>query len=565
MTDSNAPPAPADPNSDGSSGNSGGSGAKPPIAQPKVMARRQTRISWVWLVPLIAALVGLSLLVKGWMEIGPTVTISFESAEGLEVGQTKLRYKNVVVGKVTGIQIAHDRSSVMVTAELNRDSAHYITNDKTRFWVVRPRLGLSGVSGLGTLVSGAYIGVDVPRQADTSASVHSFVGLESPPEISSDRPGSRFTLNSPDLGSLDIGSPVYYRRIPVGQVVGYDLQPDGRSVEVQIFVDAPNDKFVTTDARFWNASGINLSIGAEGVAVQAGTLASIVAGGIGFAAADAFDTKPAAADTHFKLSPTRIEAMAEPDGEPFPVELYFRQSVRGLKVGAPIDFRGLELGTVVDIDLEFDAKEKYFYALVKANVYPMRFGDVYQKLIKEGVDHELSERKLTGELVKNGLRAQIRAANLLTGQQYVALDFFPDAEPVAFDVNRKPLLLPTISGNFDRLQQQLSSIVSKIDAIPFEGISSDLRASLKSVAQLLKRLDTQLAPQAASTLKAAQRSLSQVDRLLAQDSPMNDNLEQTLRELSNAAKSLRALGDYLQTNPSALIRGQASDTLPDRR
>ncbi|HEY9279111.1 MAG TPA: MlaD family protein [Eoetvoesiella sp.] len=558
MTDPNAAPEPANSKPDSSYGNE--------VAHPLVTPKRAVKVSWIWLVPLIAALVGLSLLVKDWMNTGPVITISFESAEGLEVGQTKLRYKNVVVGLVTGLQVAEDRSKVLVKAELNRDSADYLTHKDTRFWVVRPRLGLSGVSGLGTLVSGAYIGVDARKRTDEDDSnVYDFVGLEKPPEVSSDRPGTRFTLSTSDLGSLDIGSPVYYRRIPVGQVIGYQLSPDGRSVDVQIFVDAPNDKFVTTDARFWNSSGINLSLGAEGVSVQTGTLTSIVLGGVSFVAAGPADTTPATADSRFKLRDTKDLAMAEPDGVPFPIELQFRQSVRGLKVGAPIDFRGLELGQVIDIDLEFDSDEKYFYALVKANLYPLRFGDVYKKLIADTGDKEHPELKLVSLLVEKGLRAQVRPANLLTGQQYIALDFFPEAQTVKFDQNRIPMLVPTIAGSFDRLQQQVSSVVSKIDAIPFEGISTDLRASLKSVTQLLSRLDSQVAPQVASVLKAAQRSLGQVDRLLAQDSPMNDNLERTMRELSNAAKALRALGDYLQTNPSALIRGRAADTLPGSR
>lgn len=259
------------------------------------------------------------------------------------------------------------------------------------------------------------------------------------------------------------------------------------------------------------------------------------------------------------------QAMAEPDGEPFPIAMHFRQSVRGLKVGSMIDFRGLELGKVVDIDIEYDAKEKYFYALVKADLYPLRFGDVYSNLMKEAKIPQENQKELLGVLIKKGLRAQMRAANLLTGQQYIALDFIPDAPPAEFDVNRVPPLIPTVAGSFDRLQQQLSSVLGKIDAIPLEGISSDLRASLKSVTRLLSRMESQVAPQATSTLKAAQRSLSQIDKLLAQDSPMNDNLERTLRELSNAAKSLRALGDYLQTHPAELIRGRPADVLPGGR
>jgi paraquat-inducible protein B len=254
--------------------------------------------------------------------------------------------------------------------------------------------------------------------------------------------------------------------------------------------------------------------------------------------------------------------MADPDGPAFPIELHFHQSVRGLKVGAPVDFRGLELGKVIDIDLEFDRERKSFFALVKAELYPFRFGEVYDRLMKLQPGTEYPGAALLSPLIKHGLRAQIRPANLLTGQQYVALDFFPDAPPEEFDVKRIPAVVPTIAGNFDRLQQQISSIVTKLDAIPFEGISSDLRASLGSATKLLQKLEKDVAPQTSAMLKTAQKSLGKIDRLLADDSPMSGNIDQTLREISSAAKSLRALADYLQTHPTALIRGRAPDALP---
>ncbi|NYT63623.1 MCE family protein [Alcaligenaceae bacterium] len=531
------------------------------LKQPNIKPRRETRISWIWLVPLVVALVGATLLVRNWMHTGPTVTISFESAEGLEVGQTKVRYKDVVIGLVTGITVAPDRSKVLVNAQLNLDGASYITQAGTRFWVVRPRLGISGVSGLGTLLSGAYIGVDAPESKADSALVYEFTGLEKPPEITSGRPGTRFTLKAADLGSLEIGSPVYYRRIQVGRIIGYDLDSNGNAVSVQIFVDRPNDQFVTKDARFWNASGINLSLSADGFNVQTGSMASVIAGGVAFASASAMDTQPAAPAAVFALAGTEEQAMADPDGSPFPIELHFRQSVRGLKVGAPIDFRGLELGKVVDIDLEYNALEKYFYAQVKGVLYPLRFGAAYENMLRHEPDSQDTDLDLLTLMVEHGLRAQMRAANLLTGQQYVALDFFPDAPAELFNRHHQPLVLPTITGDFDRLQQQISSIVTKIDAIPFEGIGKDLRGSLKSVSKLVDGLGEQLTPQASAVLKAARKSLSQVDKLLAQDSSFNSNIEQTLSEIGAAAKSLRALADYLQTHPTALLRGPARDAI----
>ncbi len=536
------------------------------LPKPDVKPPREARFSWIWLVPLVAALVGVSLLVRNWLHTGPTVTISFESADGLEVGQTKVRYKDVVIGEVTSIKVAPDRTKVLVDAQLNREGSSYITHEGTRFWVVRPRLGISGVSGLGTLLSGAYIGVDsvaTDPEADEGEPVYEFTGLEKPPEIASGRAGTRYTLLAPDLGSLEIGSPVYYRRIEVGQVVGYDLDESGSGVAIQVFVDKPNDKFVTEDTRFWNASGINVSLSADGFNVQTGSIVSVMAGGVAFAAPDDdAQAEPAGADHVFTLADTRVNAMSDPDGSPMSIELKFTQSVRGLKVGAPIEFRGLELGKVVDIDLEFDAEKKVFYALVKGELFPLRFGAAYQNVIKHDPAAKDPGLDLLRFMVERGLRAQMRAANLLTGQQYVALEFYPDAEPVSVDSKSTPMELPTIAGDFDRLQQQISSIVAKIDTIPFEGISNDLRTSLKSVTKLVQSLDGKVAPEASKMLKAARSSLSRVDKLLAPDSSMNDNIDNSLREITAAAKSLRALADYLQTHPTAILRGPARDPVP---
>lgn len=533
--------------------------ASPP--QPNIKPRRATRISWIWLVPLVAVLVGLSLLVRGWLSVGPVVTISFESAQGLEIGQTKVRYKDVVVGVVKDIRISEDRSGVLVKAQLNRDGARYYTQESARYWVVRPRLGLSGVSGLGTLLSGAYISVDAPKKLAGKGTVTVFEGLETPPEITSGREGRRVTLRTKDLGSLDIGSPIYYRRIRVGRVVGYNLAEDGRTVDVQAFIDAPNDRFITEDTRFWNISGVNLSLGASGVEVKTGSLASVIVGGIAFASVNPFNTAPAPEGTTFTLANTETEAMAEPDGPPFRVDMVFRQSVRGLKLGAPVDFRGMELGEVYDIDLEFNEEEKRFHVLVKAHLYPLRFGGAYDRLSDEQKAESYPAHHLLGPLIKHGLRAQIKAANLLTGQQYISLDFVQDAEPVEPGSQVDTLVVPTVTGSFDKLQEQLSGIVAKVDKIPFDGIGQDLQASLASLHRLLEGLGD-VGPQLGSTLKALQGSLGKLDGMLDADSPMNSGLEGTMRELQSAAKSLRALGDYLQTHPSALIRGRSADVLP---
>lgn len=540
--------------------------AQPPAAiarpQPEVRSRKTQRISWIWLVPLLAVIVGAGLLAKDWMATGPTITISFESAEGIEVGQTRVRYKDVAIGVVTDVRVDHENGRVLVKAQLNRDGADYITQPESRFWVVRPRLAISGVSGLGTLLSGVYIAVDTPSSSGAQdKAVYSFKGLESPPEISSERPGSRYTLRSEDLGWLDIGSPVYYRRIQVGQVIGYDLDATGAAVNVHIFVDAPHDGFVTTDARFWNASGVNVSLDAEGFSVQTGSMASILAGGVAFSPADEFDIQAAEPNSTFYLHASQDQAMADPDGEPMLIDFRFYHTVRGLKVGAPVDFRGLELGSVVDIDMEFDREQRQFYALVRARIYPMRFGPLYVHMTEVEKDPHIARARLLENMVMRGLRGQMRSANLLTGQQYVALEFFRDAEAVAFNGTEYPVVLPTVTGDMDRLQQQLGSIVSKIDALPLEELVQDVRDTLQSATAVLSGVDGKVAPELASTLQALRKTLAAVDGFVEEGTATTGGLDATMRELAATARALRLLADQLQTQPSSLIRGAPRDRL----
>lgn len=527
---------------------------------PQVRSRQIGRISWIWFIPLIAAIVGASLLFRNWINTGPTIVISFESADGLEVGQTKVRYKDVVVGLVTGIKVSSDRSKVLVSAELSADGANFITQPESRFWVVKPRLGVSGVSGLNTLLSGPYISVDTIEKSSGSTQ-HSFIGLEKPPEVTTGRSGTRFSLVADDLGSLEIGSPIYYRRIPVGRVIGYDLDNTGTAVDIQIFIDAPHDGFVYAGTRFWNTSGIDFSFDGAGVNLRTSSLASVISGGLAFANPEDVELEPIGPGQVFKLFTTQDQAMADPDGIPFSVELHFRQSVRGLKLGSPVDFRGLELGQVYDIDLEYNPDSKRFFALVKVRLFPLRFGEVYKKLVSERSNTEHPAQTLLGPLVEHGLRAQLRASNLLTGQQYIALDFFRDTDDDSFDTQRRPFVLPTIAGSFDRLQQQVTSIVTKLDSIPYGDVAQDVRNGLAALKQLLNNIDKQIVPSTNKALQAAQRALSNAEEILSKDAPIVNRLDRSLQEISNAAKSLRALTDYLQTNPTALIRGPAPDRL----
>ena len=534
--------------------------ADDPVLAPAVTPKK-SRFSWIWLVPLVAALAGASLVVRTWMESGPRITIAFNTAAGLEVGQTQVRYKDVVVGVVNGIRLSDDWSKVIVTADITRN-AENLAREGTRFWVVRPRLALSGVSGLGTLLSGAYIAVDTLSATpdDDREEQRNFVGLEEPPEIPHDRPGRRFTLRAEDLGSLDIGSPVYYRRINVGRIVGYNLDESGRAVNIQVFIEAPHDRFVTQGTRFWNASGIDVALGADGLKVHSQSMVSLLLGGIAFDPADP-GADPAAADSVFTLYGGEEQARATPDGIPLPIRMRFSQSVRGLSVGAPIDFKGINLGEVTSIRMDYDSEKKQFFLWVDANLYPQRLGPVFDKLQALPAPGNEPVAAIV-PMIEHGLRAQLRTANLLTGQLYVVLDFVPDTDKIVVEKTR-PVLVPTIPGEFDQLQQQLGRIITKIEKLPLEEIGTGLNTTIASTASLISRLDKQVAPQAQGMLRQATRSLAQISELLSSDSGLPTSTERAMQELTRAARSLRVLADYLQANPEALLRGRSPDALPN--
>ncbi len=519
---------------------------------PTVITRRQWRISLVWLVPLIAVLIGLSMLVQTWMTKGPLITIRFRTAIGLEEGKTLVKYKDVTVGTVTEIGLDEDGSSVLATVALDKDAASLARED-SRFWVVRPRIGIDGVSGIDTLLSGAYIGVD---RGQSTESAKEFTGLETPPTIIGDTPGRTFVLHTEDLGSLDVGSPVYYRRIQVGRVASYQLGEDGRAVALQLFVNAPYDRFVTTATRFWNASGVDVSLGADGFKLQTQSVATILAGGVSFGMSPGVTGEPAAENTTYELAKDQQAALAPPDGPSQTAYLVFEQSLRGLNLGAAVQFDGIDIGRVISIKPDYDPVRRRFQSMVGIIVFPQRLGEIMEKLPTSDASEEERAIQMLQEMVAHGLRAQARTGNLLTGQLYIALDFIPNTPKVAFDPLRRPLMLPTVNGGFDQLQERFASIVGKIDKMPLDSIGRNLDSSFVNLNKVLVQVDRQVLPQTTQTLRQAQKTIGAAHGMLAEDATLRQSLGQTLQEVQRAARSVRTLTDLLSRYPEAMVRGR---------
>lgn len=532
-----------------------------PLPKPAVHTGRRWSLSLIWLVPAVAALAGFVLLLRAWLAAGPTVTIRFTSAEGLEAGKTEVRYKDVVVGQVKRIKLSDDHQHVEVKVELSNDSNDLAVED-TKFWIVRPRIGVGGVSGLNTLLSGAYIGVDLGR-SDTRRK--SFQGLEVPPPLTSDQKGRRYVVEATDLGSLDVGSPLYYRRIQVGRVVAYRLRDDGRGVTIEVFVNAPYDRFVTRNTRFWNASGVDVSVNAAGFKLETESMAAVIAGGLAFEASQFGNPGDAVAaeNARFTLFDSRSAALAQPDGVALDLRMRFNQSMRGLTVGAPVDFRGIQIGTVTAAALDYDRDARKLFAVVDAQVYPERLGQLFDRQVASSGNKEQAAGDFFARMVGYGVRAQLRPGNLLTGQLYVSIDFDRRAGKLTADAAARPFELPTVTGDLEEIQQQISDIVNKIDAIPFDQIGQNLNSTLGNADRLLKQLDGEVAPEARRLISEARGAVEAANQnLVSGDAPLQRNAQATLESVERMARSMRELADYLKRHPQSLIFGQPNSAEP---
>ena len=544
-----------------------------PADFPEAQVVNHDRISLVWLLPVLAVLVGGWLAYKTLSERGPIITVEFKTAAGLTAGKTKVKFKDVDIGDVTAIDVSDDLSKVIVTAELTHGSEKFLA-DQTRFWVARPRVTASRVSGLETLLSGAFIAID---PVGAGKQQRHFVGLPEPPVITTDEPGTSFRLRSPTLGSLNLGSPVYYRHIRVGQVIDFELDKDGRAVTIEVFVTQPHDNLVLTNTRFWNASGIDMKLSADGISLDTESLLSVLLGGVAFDNPDTIESLGEAAnpDQYFPLYPNRSEAHERVYLDKERYLLIFGGSVRGLNIGAPVVLRGITVGQVLDIQLKFDAEKLDFYIPVLVEIEPERIGfpdGGRQRMLAEDPD-------ILNKLVAAGMRAQLKTGSLLTGQLYVELDFHKDAPPAHLTQRGDYRVVPTLPTPLEAITTKVNRILAKVDEFPIDTIGNELSATLagarevvdsvalknslteleqtlRQLRSLSAKLDDEIAPELSSSLHEAQQALKNVNGLIAPDAPLNAETVRTMRDVSAAARSIRTLADYLERHPEALIQGK---------
>jgi paraquat-inducible protein B len=558
-----------------------------PVPDAHVQTRRP--FHFVWLIPLVAALIAGFLAWRTLSERGPTIVLTFRTADGLVAGQTRIRHKAVDLGTVRRITLSDD-GGVRVEADMRREADRFLTGTAS-FWVVRPRLTAGNISGLDTLLSGGYIELD--PGAGRGLPKTQFVGLEEPPAVRSDVPGTSFVLKAERIGSLSSGSPVFYHDIAAGEVLGYDANPTEpeKGIEVHVFIRAPYDGIVHAGSRFWNASGLDVELGAQGVQVRVASLQALLSGGI------AFDTphiapgeKPAAAGASFPLYRDEAAAAAAGYRERTPYVAYFRGSVRGLAVGAPVELFGIQIGSVTAVNLEFDPKGLQSRVAVRFEIQPERI--LRPDQLRENDLVEVSRR-----MVAHGLRAQLRSASLLTGQLLVALDYFQDVPPASVEMQDGVVVLPVVPGGLDSITTDVSQILRKIDQLPLDAIARNLNETLAgardltagpearqsfhaltetlaSVRDLVGKADAGAGPALKRLPDIAQGLQAVVDRAgklvgsaelgYGENSQFRRDLQRLLDQVSDTARSVRLLADYLDAHPEALLRGRPGGRLGDR-
>jgi paraquat-inducible protein B len=540
------------------------------LPEPEFRPKKR-RISIVWLVPLVALAIGGWLVYKALSEKGPTITITFKSAAGLEAGKTKIKYKDVELGQIESIELDDNLSQVILKAELVKKAEKFLSHN-TRFWVVRARVAAGSISGLGTLFSGAYIGMDPGKPGRPATH---FQGLEIPPVVTTDLPGSQFVLRSESLGSLQIGDPVYFRRIEVGQVVSYKLDEDGQAVTIEVFVHDPHHNLVRQNTRFWNASGLDVAIGADGIKVDTQSLVSLMIGGI------AFDTpagqksgEPAEQNHVFKLYKNHESTTEKTYARTSRWLLHFGSGVRGLKSGAPVELQGIQIGQVLDVNLEFDVEKEAFRI-------PVLIETEQDRLKATGKYPEGAEReRVMDYLVAKGMRAQLKTGSLITGQLLVAIDMHPEAPPATINWEGAYPEFPTVPTAMEEITTSLTGLLKKLEKLPIEQIGYDLRDTVSGAKSLVNSpdmqksitalnetlnqaqkfvaaLNTEVAPELEAAVSNLNSALIQAQKLAKSlNSNVAPQADRTLKELQSAARSIKVWAEYLERHPEALIRGK---------
>ena len=537
----------------------------PPAATPEYRAAQRWNI--VWVVPILALLIGGWMIYRNLSARGPVAQIVFDTADGLAAGKTEVKCRSVRVGVVKEVKLAGDLKSVLINVELDPDYESLLRRG-TRFWVVRPRVSTTDVSGLGTLLTGAYVELDPgPQNGDRSSN---FVGLEKPPATNRDIPGRRLVLTAEQAGSLVAGSPIYYRGFEVGRIENRILDIEYKRVTYDAFIRQEYSSLVKENTRFWNTSGIDISAGSDGFKLRTPSFQAMFSGGATFDVPEGITPGESVADGKvFTLFQDEDAATDSTFNPTLKFVLLFDQSVRGLAKGAPVEFRGIPIGRVADISFDYlaAAEDSRIPVLVEIDPSLLR-PDAAEKIVKPNGD-------FLKDLVSRGLRASLKTGSFLTGSLFVDLDYYKDALPAEMGKVGEYPTLPTVSGGLaqltavlDKLSLAADTVMKKIGTAADEASTTmaDSRQTLKEIEQtaaaLRKTLDspefTQIPADLRVTLAALEKSVNSV----GPDGAVQGDLLRTLDELRASLRTMKSLMTTIDDKPNSLLFGRDSSGNP---
>ena len=533
-------------------------------------ARKFTGISPVWIVPLLALAVALWMVWQDTRGTGPTITVAVGDAEGIEAGKTQVKVRNVDVGQVTEVRLSEDFSSAVIEVAMNEGTERMLNPD-TRIWVVKPRIGRQGISGLGTLLSGAYIRL---QPGESKEQQSHFKALEQPPVTSQETPGRRLNLTSEGQTSVTVGDSVQYQGFTVGQVEQAEFLVDERQTRYQIFVKAPYDELITENTRFWLQRGVSIQWNSQGLDLALGSIESLLGASVTFGVPEGQPRgDKLTSEQEFELFESLEEAKQQGYIHGIDYVVLLDESVAGLEKGAPVQFKGVRVGTVREVPLRW-FPENGDEAPLKRIPILIRFEPERLRGLVADIDIENWEKRLP-ELFKQGLRANIRASNLLTNTLFVDVRFYPNADEESVDDNFAGYpVMPAMASDFARLEEKLTALMDKFNQLPLEQGLNDFSAAMSSVDSTAKKLDSvseSLAaiveqPQMKQLPQLFQQNLIQLKELtgsFSEGSPTRQQLNQTLTEIEQLSRELKPVIELLQEQPNSLIFSPSIEPDPE--
>ncbi|TMP42551.1 mammalian cell entry protein [Pseudoalteromonas citrea] len=538
------------------------------------------KFSAIWLVPVIALIITAWMLYQHQINKGHTIFVKMQNAEGIVAGKTEVKVRNVKVGLVDSLRLQLEQNAVIARVQIDTHYDDLLTED-AKLWIVKPRIDESGISGMNTLLSGVYLELE-PGQSETRSTL--FTLQDEPALISPDVMGKRFSLTANQAEVLDVGSGIYFRNYKIGQIESAKFNIDELTMEYGIFIFAPYDKLITTNAIFWVSAGVNISLSTEGIDVSTGSLSKLIKGGISVDyPPNSHAADQAQALNQYKLHESFSAALEKrfDNADFFLVE--FEQSIRGLRIGAPVEYRGMRIGTVEQAPAQIERDGQPLYFQQNTTSVPVLIKIEYGRIYEQSELAKTYWQTNIEKWISNGLRASLKSGNILTGAVYIELDFYTKAPAAQLVQSSVYPVLPSVSSGFTALSEQVTDLLNKLNDLPlsktmttFDGTLQEYRLLAMEMNKLISEFNQKdIAGDTKSSLGSINSTLSQLTSSLKQfektltnyqqGSGMVEQLTDTLEELESLSNTLKPISKGLTEQPSMLIFDKQSPEDPEPR